>query len=185
MLRTLTLLAALVATAPAFAGASFNTDRDELDARSRDAGDQLQQAVQLTHGIFRALEKKNSAGVGQQTQQAIDAFDGARKKYQELAEQTPLQPLRFEPDTSEAKQALDDLHRYCAMARLDFPKTERDLANVAVRILENHVKVLRSMKFSGTPSDYGPIRVLLRSESFVMEVGIVTSIVWTIAPPAK
>jgi hypothetical protein len=185
MLRTLALLAALAFTASAFAGASFNTNRDELDARSREAGDQLQQAVQLTHGIFRALEKKSNAGAAQQTQQAIDAFDGARRKYQGLVEQTPMQPLRLDPDTSESKQALEDLHRYCAMARLDFPKTERDLANVAVRIVENHIKVLSSMKFSGTPSDYGPIRALLRSESFVMEVGIVTSIVWTIAPPAK
>jgi len=184
MLKAYAFVALLTIAASACAGPSFNTNREKLDERSREAGAKLQEAVELTHRMYRLLELRKGSQVEEVRQQALAAFAAARDQYEQLAKDTPLQPLKVMPNSNESKDAESAFRDYCKVLKLKYPDTERELAAIAITIVEHHRQVLAATKLSGTAADYPPIRMLMKSEAIVMDVGIVTSIVWTIAPAA-
>lgn len=184
MLKACAFVALLTIAGSACAGASFNTNREKLDERSREAGAKLQEAVELTHRMYRLLELRKGS-VEEVRQQALAAFAAAHDQYEQLAKDTPLQPIKMMPNSNESKDAESALRDYCKALKLKYPDTERELAAIAITIVERHRQVLAATKLSGTAADYQPIRTLMKSEAIVMDVGIVTSIVWTIAPAAE
>ena len=178
----LAALSAFALAAAAIAGPSFNSNREKFEEASRRAGAKLHEAVELTHAMYRLLELRKNDDAEASRQKAIKTFEEARSLYAALAKDTPNQPLKISPTSSESAQAAKDLVQYCNVLKIKPPDTERQLAEVAAAVVEKHRTVLSETKMSGTPADYQPMRVLMKSEAFVMDVGIVTSIVWTISP---
>jgi hypothetical protein len=180
----LVLQSALVAAGGvANAGPSFNSDRAGLVQASEAAGAELQRGFAQFHEMLRCLELHDQKCVDTARQGSLASFDKATGLFAEVAAKAPKQSLVMNPASDQEKEALESFRSLLQRREIPFPATERDLAEIAVKLVQQHSELLRKATFKGTKADYPTLRRVLSSQGAVLDIGILSSITWTISSP--
>lgn len=165
----------------AIAGPSFNPDRDELAELSGKAGAELHLAFQKFHEALMHLELRDVKRASDARAAALKHFEISIATFKEVADKAPKQKLVYKPRNQSDQAALAAFNARLAERKIPAPSTERELATLAVKAISDHVGVLKETSFTATKADYIRLRDLLRSQAILLDLGILTSIVWTVS----
>jgi len=183
--RALCLVIALGALSDAgIASPSFNTNRPNLQKNSREAGAMLNDGLAASHTMFKFLEYQSFNEANSERNRAVQFLKDAKVKYEGLVKQAPDQDLVMRPSTDDEKSAEQDFRKRLAEAKIEQPKTERQLAAIAVTVVTQHLKLLDELKFKGGRDDNERLRALIHSQATLLELGILTTIAWDISTPS-
>lgn len=172
---------ALAIGSAAHAGPSFNSDREGLVKLSEAAGAELQRGFSQFHEMLRCMELHDPKCVDDARQRSLASFDKAATLFEDVAADAPKQKLVMNPTSDEEKQALASLQSLLQQREIPFPATEQALAEIAVKLVRQHAELLRKANFKGTKADYPLLRRVLSSQGAVLDIGILSSIAWTIS----
>jgi hypothetical protein len=168
----------LLTSQVAVAGSAFNTSREELDKQSRAAGEHLQDGLALCHEMLGALEVRNTDEAEKLRHEALEKLDDALNELRAIQELAPKQELLLSPRNELDKEVLDLLHQRLEARKTEFPRTERDLADLAVNAVRGFRAILVDTKLRGETDDLPAMYKLIMENTFVEQVGIMDSIVW-------
>lgn len=178
----LVVLVGLIVSASAYGRPSFNSDRPELIKSSQAAGAELNRAFERTHVMFRYVEFQSIAEAEKERTATIAQFQKALDLFRNVEKLAPNQELVAAPATEDDKTALNDLARHIGAEKLSFPKTEKELAKLAIILVERHTNLMRETQLKGGKGDNERLRKLIKSHALLLELGILTSIAWDISP---
>ena len=182
LLRTLAGLAISASLGlHAIAGPSFNPDRDELAQLSGEAGAELHVAFARFHDMLQFLERRDVGRANEAKADALKHFKTSATTFEKVAETAPNQKIVFIPKSPGDEAALDAFKRRLAEQKIPIPSTERELAKLAVKAVSEHAAVLEKSNFRATKADYAMLREVLKSQAIVLDLGILSSIVWTVS----
>lgn len=166
---------------PAGAGPSFNPDREELAELSSKAGAELHLAFQKFHEMLMFLELREIDRATESKGIALKHLDTSIALFQQVADKAPKQRIIYKPKDKNDEAALASFKARLSERKIEIPSTERELASLAVKAVSDHAAVLRNTSFKATKADYNALREVLRSQAIVLDLGILSSIVWTVS----
>ena len=182
LLRVLAGVAlSMVLSLRAGAGPSFNPDRDELAELSGKAGAKLHQGLQKSHEMLMFLELRNADRAASAKDEALKELGASIELFKQVADKAPNQKIIYKPKDKNDEAALASFKAHLDGRKIQMPSTERELASLAAKAVSDHAAVLRSVTFKATKADYNGLRKLLRSQATVLDLGILSSIVWTVS----
>ncbi|MGE7958593.1 hypothetical protein ACQKQA_18740 [Pseudomonas sp. NPDC089530] len=169
----------------AVAGPSFNTDRQALDKLSASAGTELQRGFQNFHEMLMFLEQKDVTHATEAKAAALQHFNESVALFKRVSEKASEQKIAYQPKDDSEKEIVGAFQNRLKELGIPEPATEKQLASLAVTAVTKHIHVLERSSFKGTQADYPTLRKVLRSEAQLLDLGILTSMVWTLsaAPP--
>jgi hypothetical protein len=172
----LTLLFATIGSA----GPSYNSNRKELASLSRDAGAALHRALSDIHLMLESLEQVNPGLAEQRRSDALKNLDTAIGNFKQISEKAPEQKLIMEPHTNLEKNAVESLPQALKRRGIEFPHTEKELAQVATKLVSDfRTTVADSKRFDKTSTRaYAYFQKLFREEGFLLYVGLSVSLIW-------
>jgi hypothetical protein len=163
------------------AGPYFNTPRKEVADLSREAVTQLSDArIQLIQ-LFKDLDAGSSEKAHGDREQALKLLNDAYARFKEIATKVPNQPLKLYPKSADEEQVIKESLGALASRKLDQPKTEKDLAILAVVIVGNYGDAVRKANLDNFPKNWKGVREIILSEIDLLAIGNLVSIVWTIS----
>ena len=176
----LSLVLALSLSVQAYAGPSFNTSREELSKLSGEAGSEFHLGFARFHDMLHFLELRDEKSMATAKEQALEKLDRSMKMFSDITEKTPAQKLIIKPKTKEDELALQSFQRHLEQRKIPFPSSEKELASIAVSTIKDFRSLLAETKLTGTKDDYHRLLALLRAQGFILDIGILSSIVWNI-----
>jgi hypothetical protein len=126
------------------------------------------------------LELRDVGRVEETRNAALKQLDNSVALYEKVAELAPNQRIVIRP-TEDQQASIQAFYARLQERKLAKPTTERELAKLAVTSVREHAEVLRGSKFIATKGDYERLRKVLQSQSLLLDLGILTSIAWTVA----
>lgn len=163
------------------AGPSFNPDREELAELSGKAGAELHLAFQKFHEMLMFLELRDTGRATSAKGAALKHLDSSVELFKQVAAKAPNQKIIYKPKDESDNNALTSFKARLTERKIQVPSTERELASLAVKAVSDHAAVLREASFKATKADYNTLRRVLRSQAIVLDLGILSSIVWTVS----
>ncbi|OLF54462.1 hypothetical protein [Pseudomonas chlororaphis] len=173
----LTGLASLQATA----GPSFNSDREALAKGSDLAGAELHRGFQAFHEMLMYLELGETDNANKSKALALQHFNESVVLFKKVSAEAPEQKIVYQPSTNEEKDVIGAFQGRLKELGLAEPATEKQLAELAVTAITRHIQVLEKSSFKRSKADYPVLRKALRSQALLLDLGILTSIVWTLS----
>lgn len=167
------------------AGPSFNPDRDELAKASEQAGAELHLGLQKVHEMLMYLELRDVARADAARAVALKHLQRSADLYDKVVEIAPNQRIVVKVTTQSEEASIQAFRERLRERKIDFPTTERELARLAVTAVREHADVLKDSKFKANKTDYERLRAVLRSQSLLLDLGILTSIAWTVSTRAR
>jgi hypothetical protein len=163
------------------AGPYFNTSRKEVDGQSREAVKQLSDARILIIRMFTDLDMGQMESARTERSQAINLLQLAVVQFQDIETKAPNQPLRFSISSDEDKRIVGEFTQELVKRKLDFPKTEKELARLAVVVVKNYLVDVQKANLEGFPKNWRGVRQIILSEVDLLTIGNLVSIVWIIS----
>jgi len=163
------------------AGPSFNSNRKEMAALSRDAGAALQRALADIHLMLESLELVKPEEAQGRRADALKNLDLAIDSFKRISEKAPQQNLVLDPHTEEEKVAVGWLAPAALKRRgIDPPQTEKDLALLATKLVSDFRDVVAgSKRFDKTSTQaFAYFQKLFREEGFLLNLGVSASVIW-------
>ncbi len=173
----LTGLASLQATA----GPSFDADRKGLEKLSANAGAELHRGLQKFHEMLMYLELQDTLHATEAKAAALEHFSESVVLFKKVTASAPERKILYQPRDDSEKEAIAAFQNRLKELDIAEPDTEKQLANLAVTVLTKHIHVLEKSSFKATKADYSPLRKTLRSQALLLDLGILTSIVWSLS----
>jgi hypothetical protein len=163
------------------AGPYFNTPRKEVAVLSREAVTQLSDArIQLIQ-LFKDLDAGRSEKARGDREQALKLLKDAYTRFKEIEEKVPAQPLKLVAKSADEEEVIKEFFGALASRKLDQPKTEKDLANLAVVIVGRYEEAVTKANLDDFPKNWKGVREIILSEIDLLAIGNLVSIVWTIS----
>lgn len=160
------------------AGPSFNSNREELAAISVKAGGQVQKGLAAFHEMLYQLEYKRLDAVEIERSNTIQRFNEALGTFEQLADRAPNQALVLDTETEDVRRAVARLRQRLNEHSIEFPETEKELARVAIDVVNIFLNRLQETKLDGSTNDHHELWETIQVEAFLEEVGILVSIAW-------
>ncbi|MGC5704075.1 hypothetical protein J4P02_28125 [Pseudomonas sp. NFXW11] len=177
----LLILLAGLASLQATAGPSFNSDRETLAKGSDQAGAELHRGFQAFHEMLMYLELRDSDNASKAKALALQHFNQSVVLFKKVSTDAPEQKIVYQPGTDEEKDAIEAFQNRLKELDLATPSTEKQLAELAVTAITRHIQIMEKTSFKRTKADYPALRKVLRSQALLLDLGILTSIVWTLS----
>lgn len=162
------------------AGPYFNTAATEIDSQSRSAVKELSDARIELIQMFSELDAGRVDRANEARSRAIKLLDQAHSDFKEIEAKVPAQPLKFSVRSEDEKQILDAFANALASRKLAFPKTEKELAFLAITIVGNYLTTVQKADLRGFPKNWMGVRAIILSEIDLLTVGNLVSVVWII-----
>jgi hypothetical protein len=179
------LIGCLMMVATASAGPYFNADRPAVSDLSRVAVAQLNAARIAVIEMFTALDAGNGNEVALSRSRALSDLQGALGIFREIGEKVGTRPLSIKPRSDEEGHIIDEFMAALQKRKIEPPTTERDLAKLAVTIVDLYAQSLEKASLAGFPKQWQGVRQIILSEIDLLYVGNLASIVWVISAPAS
>ncbi|QTT89715.1 hypothetical protein [Pseudomonas chlororaphis] len=165
----------------ASAGPSFDADRKGLEKLSANAGAELHRGFQKFHEMLMYLELKEPLHATEAKAAALQHFSESVVLFKKVTASAPERKILYQPRDDSEKEAIAAFQDRLKELGIAEPDTEKQLANLAVTVLTKHIYVLEKSSFKATKADYSPLRKALRSQALLLDLGILTSIVWSLS----
>lgn len=101
--------------------------------------------------------------------------------FNKVSTDAPEQKIIYQPGTDEEKDAIDAFQNRLKELDLTTPTTEKQLAELAVTAITWHIQIMEKTSFKRTKTDYPALRKVLRSQALLLDLGILTSMVWPLS----
>ncbi|XVO83807.1 hypothetical protein ACQ9ZH_11080 [Pseudomonas chlororaphis] len=170
-----------LASLQATAGPSFDADRKGLEKLSANAGAELHRGLQKFHEMLMYLELKDTLHATEAKAAALQHFSESVVLFKKVTASAPERKILYQPRDDSEKEAIAAFQDRLKELDIAVPDTEKQLANLAVTVLTKHIHVLEKSSFKATKADYSPLRKTLRSQALLLDLGILTSIVWSLS----
>ncbi|AUG40387.1 hypothetical protein CXP47_11035 [Pseudomonas chlororaphis] len=170
-----------LASLQATAGPSFDADRKGLEKLSANAGAELHRGLQKFHEMLMYLELKDTLHATEAKAAALEHFSESVVLFKKVTASAPERKILYQPRDDSEKEAIAAFQNRLKELDIAEPDTEKQLANLAVTVLTKHIHVLEKSSFKATKADYSPLRKTLRSQALLLDLGILTSIVWSLS----
>ncbi|AZE04428.1 hypothetical protein [Pseudomonas chlororaphis] len=170
-----------LASLQATAGPSFDADRKGLEKLSANAGAELHRGVQKFHEMLMYLELQDTLHATEAKAAALQHFSESVVLFKKVTASAPERKILYQPRDDSEKEAITAFQNRLKELDIAVPDTEKQLANLAVTVLTKHIHVLEKSSFKATKADYSPLRKTLRSQALLLDLGILTSIVWSLS----
>jgi dephospho-CoA kinase len=177
----LLLMASMVYCSTTRAGPYFNTYQTELDTLSRQAVKQLNDGRTAVINMFNALDAGNEHAADTERTRAVRLLTEAKEMFQQIAAKVGDRPLLLDPSTDEEKLVVFQFRAALDRRKLQFPRTERELAALAVTVVGEYAETVSKADFKGYPKNWTGSRAVILSEIELLYVGNLASIVWVIS----
>ncbi|EIM18669.1 hypothetical protein [Pseudomonas chlororaphis] len=170
-----------LASLQATAGPSFDADRKGLEKLSANAGAELHRGLQKFHEMLMYLELQDTLHATEAKAAALEHFSESVVLFKKVTASAPERKILYQPRDDSEKEAITAFQNRLKELDIAVPDTEKQLANLAVTVLTKHIHVLEKSSFKATKADYSPLRKTLRSQALLLDLGILTSIVWSLS----
>ena len=170
-----------LASLQATAGPSFDADRKGLEKLSANAGAELHRGLQKFHEMLMYLELQDTLHATEAKAAALEHFSESVVLFKKVTASAPERKILYQPRDDSEKEAIAAFQNRLKELDIAVPDTEKQLANLAVTVLTKHIHVLEKSSFKATKADYSPLRKTLRSQALLLDLGILTSIVWSLS----
>ncbi|AZD98208.1 hypothetical protein [Pseudomonas chlororaphis] len=170
-----------LASLQATAGPSFDADRKGLEKLSANAGAELHRGLQKFHEMLMYLELQDTLHATEAKAAALEHFSESVVLFKKVTASAPERKILYQPRDDSEKEAIAAFQDRLKELDIAVPDTEKQLANLAVTVLTKHIHVLEKSSFKATKADYSPLRKTLRSQALLLDLGILTSIVWSLS----
>ncbi|WJV27202.1 MULTISPECIES: hypothetical protein [Pseudomonas] len=170
-----------LASLQAMAGPSFDADRKGLEKLSANAGAELHRGLQKFHEMLMYLELQDTLHATEAKAAALQHFSESVVLFKKVTASAPERKILYQPRDDSEKEAIAAFQNRLKELDIAVPDTEKQLANLAVTVLTKHIHVLEKSSFKATKADYSPLRKTLRSQALLLDLGILTSIVWSLS----
>ncbi|WP_053268677.1 hypothetical protein [Pseudomonas chlororaphis] len=170
-----------LASLQATAGPSFDADRKGLEKLSANAGAELHRGLQKFHEMLMYLELQDTLHATEAKAAALEHFSESVVLFKKVTASAPERKILYQPRDDSEKEAIAAFQNRLKELDIAEPDTEKQLANLAVTVLTKHIHVLEKSSFKATKADYSPLRKTLRSQALLLDLGILTSIVWSLS----
>ncbi|AJO77897.1 hypothetical protein [Pseudomonas sp. MRSN 12121] len=165
----------------AMAGPSFDANRKELEKLSANAGAELHRGFQKSHEMLMYLELKDAPHATEAKAAALQHFNESIALFKNVSEIAPDRKIAYPPGDDRDQDALAAFQERLKEMDIARPTTEKELAELAVKAVTRHLYVLEKSSFKATRADYPALRKVLRSQALLLDLGILTSIVWSLS----
>ncbi|AZE48196.1 hypothetical protein C4K04_2523 [Pseudomonas chlororaphis] len=165
----------------ASAGPSFDADRKGLEKLSTSAGAELHRGLQKFHEMLMYLELRDTLHATEAKAAALEHFNESAALYKKVTASAPEQKILYQPRDDSEKEAIAAFQNRLQELDIALPGTEKQLANLAVTVVTRHIHVLERSSFKATRADYPSLRKALRSQALLLDLGILSSIVWSLS----
>jgi hypothetical protein len=177
----LTGVLANLAGPTAWAGPYFNTYRTDLDSLSREAVRQLNEARAQVINMFSELDSTNQDAAEGRRKEVIAYLEKAQAAFQQIASKVGNRQLNLSPNSDESKLIVEQFRLALDRSKLPFPKTEQELAQLAVTVVGKYEQTISRADLKGFPKNWRGVRDIILSEIDLLNVGNLASIVWVIS----
>ncbi len=159
---------------------TFNTNRKELASLSRTAGAELQGALANIHLMLQFLEQGKPEEAQKSRLDATKTLTAAIKDFAQIADRAPQQPLIIKPQSELAARAIESLTQVLKTRNIPFPKTERELGQLAIRLVADLQNALDAGQRFGPNNkrDRTYFEKLFREEGDLLNIGLFCSVIW-------
>jgi hypothetical protein len=103
---------------------------------------------------------------------------GQFKQIEQKVSNRPIDVFKFSSERE--KQIVVEFIEGLKRRRRELPKTERELATLAVDITTDYAKTIAEAKLEGFPKQWEGVRQIILAEISLLSIGNLTSVVWTI-----
>ena len=179
VLIAISIVPTIPSTSPA--GPYFNTTRKEIDAASREAVKQLSDARILVIQMLTDLDMGQFERARNERVQAVKLLESSHAQFQDIEAKVPNQPLKLAPKSDDEKKVVADFADALAARKLDFPKTEKQLAHLAVIVVIRYSTTIEKANLEGFPKNWRGVRDIILSEIDLLTIGNLVSIAWIIS----
>ncbi|QQZ44165.1 hypothetical protein IF690_11730 [Pseudomonas sp. SK3(2021)] len=170
-----------LASLQATAGPSFDADRKELGKLSASAGAELHRGLQKSHEMLMYLELRDTLHATEAKAAALQHFNESAVLFKKVAASAPERKILYQPRDDREKEAIAAFQERLKELDVALPGTEKQLADLAVTAVTRHIHVLEKSSFKATQADYPSLRKALRSQALLLDLGILSSIVWSLS----
>lgn len=176
-----TCLVLSFAVAPANAGPYFNSNGKEIKDTSKAAVKDLSDGRIAAINMLTALDAGDQGKAADYRKTALLLLRKSFDEFAKIESIVPNQSIQYSLfKTDEEKRIRAELEAALARSKKEFPKTEKDLARLAVEYVRNYANTIEQAKLEGFPKQWQGVRQIILSEAELIYIGNLVSIVWTI-----
>jgi hypothetical protein len=175
------LVLAGLSSLQAAAGPSFDADRKELEKISASAGAELHRGIQKFHEVLMYLALRDTLHATEAKAVALEHFNESVALFKKVSETAANRKIVYQPRDDREKEILASFQARLKELDIAVPGTEKQLAELAVTVMTRHIHLLERSSFKATQADYPSLRKALRSQALLLDLGILSSMVWSLS----
>ena len=164
----------------AIAGSFYNPAGDPgLEKKGADAAAKLNEALASIHYMYAAYERKDAPTFERYKKTATEEISISFDLFKSVRELAGDKLISLKPRNAEEQESISlFLKETVAAFKLGPPKTQKDLANVAVIFIGNFRNVLEKTKLDTKSYDRAGLVPLFTAQVSLEEVGLAASLIW-------
>lgn len=181
----LTFLAIWVvfASSPAKAGTFYNpVGEPGTEKAGAEASAQLNEGIASLHLMYAAIERRDKDGALKMKSNVERQLDNALSIFTKIQDMVPDKALSLKPRNATENEILDQFYKISLPnQKLDPPKTQKELAKLAVNVVGDFLTRVRKSGVFGDAKDWNTARDLIRNELLLQQIGLATSLIWVLS----
>jgi hypothetical protein len=168
----------------ATAGSFYNPLGDPgLEQKGAEGAARLNEALASVHLMYAALERKD-ASVNERKKNAVDQLSSSLELFKTVRDLAGDKPISLRGRNETEQESINHFLRVTLTElKLPQPKTQMDLANVAVTIVSNFEILLDKTRLDPKSGDFTVVRQIIRAEISLEEVGLASSLIYADSSP--
>lgn len=181
-LLRLACLGILLLGAPANAGPYFNSANKKVKELSQAAIKYLSDSRIAAINMLSELDAGHMDKANEYRKTAMQTLQKSIEGLSEIQSIVPNQEIRYSNFKSEEERKIISEFASALKPRgKGLPKSEKELAQLAVDTVKEYASVIEGAKLEGFPKQWQSVRRIILSDSELQNIGNLASVVWTVS----
>lgn len=147
-----------------------------------EASAQLNEGIASLHLMYAAIERRDKDGALKMKSNVERQLETALNIFTKIQEMVPEKALTLKPRNATEIEILDQFYKISLPnQKLDTPKTQKDLAKLAVSVVGDFLTRVKKTGIFGDAKDWIVARDLIRNELLLQQIGLATSLIWVLS----
>jgi hypothetical protein len=179
--RWIVVACGLALSLPAHSGPYFNPPSRLVGELAQASVRQLSEARITVIRMLTELDFGRVDRANELRKVALGQLNEAIGQFKQIQQKVSDKPIDvFKANNEREKQITIGFVEGLKRRQREVPKTERDLAALAVDITTEYAKTIAEAKLEGFPKQWEGVRQIILAEINLLSIGNLTSVVWTI-----
>lgn len=164
------------------AGPYFNSSNKDLEELSRAAVKDLSDARIAAIKMLTELDAKHPDEAKKHREEAVRLLHKSLGEFSKIEDLAPNQSIEYSNFNGEQeKRIIAELSDALKRNGKQLPKTEKELAYLAVEYVQDYTATIEKARLDGFPREWQGVRQIIISETQLISIGNLASVVWTIS----